>query len=209
MREHGGGAAGSGAWGIIGFLVVFLGVSGVFLPWLGEAVAAGEGQGLVIVSDRLEVDDKKHEVLFSGKVRAEEKGLLLTAERMTVHYDSTRSRQGSRNRVQRILAQGGVRFAHGRHRGSGDEALYRMQDGTVELKGIQGMARVERGEDVLEGKRILVYLDAERRVTRVSVLGEEGKRVSARISPDGEVVQGLSGGSATGSPKSRGEGAGE
>lgn len=154
------------------------------------ALAETGAGGFVITSDRLEMDETTRTAVFVGSVRAEEKNLRLSADKMTVDYH--RKAHGSHKRL--LGAQGGVDTIHavghvvlvqGKSRGVAGRMVYRVNARKLEMIGQAGNASILHGKDRLEGQRILLTLGADRRIVKVSVQGGQKKRVSARITPSG------------------------
>jgi lipopolysaccharide export system protein LptA len=139
----------------------------------------GKGQTIVIKSNRLEVDNKKRVVTFTGHVDARRGDLIINCEKMFVYYSGTMTDDPSQKgdlKIEKIVAVGEVRIT----RPSGglamaEEAVYYQQDEKVILT---GNPTVKQGEDVVEGSTITLYLREDRSV----VEGSDGKQVRAVIS---------------------------
>ena len=165
-------------------------------PILGTTVAlaatAQETEGLTITSDRMELDDKQQTAIFSGDVRAEEKRIRLTANKMTVTYQkggrrvATAQKTGVRGGVSRIRAEGRVVLLQGESRGTADEMIYQVESQTLEMLGQTQNATIHHGSDHLEGKRIFLTIGEDHAISKISVQGGEQRRVSARITPTEE-----------------------
>lgn len=155
-----------------------------------ETVAATQASprmlALSITSDRLEMDDKNQVAIFSGHVVADDGRMRLTSEKMTVRYDKRMKGNGG---VREVKAEGRVTIQQERDHGTADVALYQVDKRVVELIGNERDATVRRGDDQLTGKRILVTLNPQQRIDKVSVQGAENRRVSARITPSGVISQ--------------------
>lgn len=154
-------------------------------PWV-HAEPAQEKQPLVITSDRLEMDDKRHQATFSGHVLVVEGAMRMTAETMTVVYQQETKKKGNRTEVREVRAEGQVRLQDGVHQGSAGRAHYDTQRRTLELigGGKEPATIQSEGQNRLEGEKILLQLSQERRVEKVVAEGGEGGRVRARISPE-------------------------
>ncbi|MBF0285421.1 MAG: LptA/OstA family protein [Magnetococcales bacterium] len=179
-------------------------------PAQGKSKSKSEGKGkgaepgLEIDADRLEVDDNAHTATFTGRVEARQGGLKLTAQRMVIQYQvkGLAKSQGSPPAatapggseggpppvVQAVTASGGVTVSDEQYQGMGEGLVYSASGRTVELTGKP--ARMTRGGDRLEGERIRLHLDAQRRISRMEALGGTQKRVSARITPGGGLAPG-------------------
>ncbi|MBF0610140.1 MAG: hypothetical protein G8345_07855 [Magnetococcales bacterium] len=140
----------------------------------------GAASKLEIAADKLDMDERSRVATFSGNVQAHDQEMKLSAEKMVVRYfgDDNQANKGVRD----VKAEGNVVIRVGDREGRGDSAFYKVQENTMELTSNRGKATILRGDDRLEGKRIVLYLTKDRKIERVSVQGGEG-RVSARITP--------------------------
>lgn len=186
-------------WLCLGWVVAFPGffVPGVSVPPL---LAASGSSAFVITSDSLEMDDNAQVAVFTGDVRAEERQMQLTSDRMTVNYhrDTTglsAGKPGGRGGIDFIRAEGHVILLQGDTRGTAERMVYRVEDQTLEMLGIRRDASIRRGKDRLKGKKILLTLDSDRSISKVSVQGGDRRRVSARITPSGKTDVGATAGS--------------
>ncbi|MBF0339515.1 MAG: hypothetical protein HQL95_00960 [Magnetococcales bacterium] len=152
----------------------------------GPVLGAAQQAGLAITSDRLEMDDKSQVALFQGHVVADDGRMRITADRMTVHYDKKIKGKGG---VRDVKAEGQVVILQEKDRGTADVAYYQADKHTLDLVGNDKDATIRRGDDLLTGKRILLTLDENQRISKVAVQGGENRRVSARITPNGPLHQ--------------------
>ncbi|MEO5363354.1 MAG: hypothetical protein H7838_06990 [Magnetococcus sp. DMHC-8] len=154
---------------------------------VGQSAKSG---GLTITSDRMELDDKQQSAVFIGDVRAEEKRILLTADKMTVNYHkgprTQAQKTGNRAGVATIRAEGRVVLVQGDNRGTAEEMIYLVDKQTLEMLGHRQNAVIQHGADQLEGKRIFLTIGDDHTISRISVQGGEQRRVSARITPTEE-----------------------
>ncbi|MBF0417921.1 MAG: lipopolysaccharide transport periplasmic protein LptA [Magnetococcales bacterium] len=169
---------------LAGWMLALLAVTTSGAVMAAPATSASRMQALSITSDRLEMDDKNQVAIFSGHVVADDGRMRLNADRMTVRYDKRMKGNGG---VREVKAEGRVTIQQDRDHGTADVALYQVEKRVVELTGIERDATVRRGDDQLTGKRILVTLNTQQRIDKVSVQGGENRRVSARITPSGVV----------------------
>jgi len=174
--------AGGIAFGMGRWIVVVLVVMAVLV-----AKPSYGGGGLMVTSDALEMDQKKQVAVFSGNVVAEDGKMRLTSDKMTVNYVMKSQGTGGRGNVREVKADGNVSIYQGENHGMSQWAVYNVLNRTLELVGGEKNASINRGQDHLEGKRILLTLGSDLRIDRVSVQGGGKKRVSARISPSGRV----------------------
>ncbi|MEO5340003.1 MAG: LptA/OstA family protein [Magnetococcus sp. MYC-9] len=155
------------------------------------ATATDATGGLTITSERMELDDKKQVAVFAGDVRAEEKRMRLTADKMTVNYrkgdrPARLSPPGNRGGVAKILAEGHVVLVQGENHGTAEEMIYTVDKQTLEMLGHRENAAIYYGNDRLEGKRILLTIGDDHAISKIAVQGGEQRRVSARITPPEE-----------------------
>ena len=185
---------------------------GVFLlVVLQGALAFGQGAPdqkkdqeipLHITSLRLEADQAKRLITFSGQVKAQYGDAILYTEQLRVYYQSPEpktaadaEKSGAQSpltdlggeKIDRIEAEGQVRFVQEDKVATGQKAIYyRDQDKVVLLENPQ----VWRGENNLKGERITLYL----KDNRVVVESSPQQRVEAHLyqSPgEGPKVGGL------------------
>lgn len=165
------------------FYLLLMVFSLFFIP---STQAGTEKGGFTITSDRLEMDEKKKVAMFIGDVRAEEKQMRLAADKMTVYYFRSK-KKGHQGGVRQVEAQGHVTILQGESQGSAEQMIYKPGGQTLELYGQKKDAVIQHGEDLLSGKRIILTIDSNRVIQKVSVQGGGKKRrVSARIVPSSE-----------------------
>jgi lipopolysaccharide export system protein LptA len=132
-----------------------------------------------ISADRLDVDQDKQEATFSGNVKVEQGGLLLNADTLTVYYNARNT--GGRDMAQavrRIVADGqAVTVVYGQDTATGKQAVYDVQQASVELTG--GVVLV-RGGNTLKGDRLVFNLTTG----KVSLLSSGSERVRAQFTPN-------------------------
>lgn len=129
----------------------------------------------------IEVQDRADRVVLAGNVRVTQAGMTLTAARMTVAY----SRQGG-TEVNRLDATGGVVVTKGDERASGNVAIYDLDRRLITMVG--NVQLTQRGNR-LNGGRMVIDLSTG----RATVDGRGAAR-----GPDGNPIQGGTGGRVTG-----------
>lgn len=129
----------------------------------------------------IEVQDRADRVVLAGDVRVTQAGLTVTAPRMTVAY----TRQGGTD-VNRLDATGGVTVVKGDERASGNVAIYDLDRRLITMVG--NVELNQRGNH-LRGGRLVIDLNSG----RATVDGRGAAR-----GPDGNPVQGGTGGRVTG-----------
>ncbi|HEY0595517.1 LptA/OstA family protein [Sphingopyxis sp.] len=132
-------------------------------------------------ANSIEVQDRADRVIISGNVRVTQAGMTLTAARMTVAY----TRSGGTD-VNRLDATGGVVVTKGDERASGNVAIYDLDKRLITMVG--NVQLTQRGNN-LRGGRMVIDLNSG----RATVDGRGAAR-----GPDGNPVQGGTGGRVTG-----------
>jgi lipopolysaccharide export system protein LptA len=137
------------------------------------------GQSIVIKSDSLEIDNQKRLVTFTGNVDARTDDLIITCEKLFLHYTGSVQQDSSQTgsvKMDKVIAKGMVKIT--RPDGglaTADEAVYLQKDGKVILT---GKPQVKQGDDFVEGSIITLFLNEDRSI----VEGSDGKQVKAVIS---------------------------
>lgn len=156
--------------------VLCLSLCMLFAP--GVLFAAGDAQrqdrGPVnVTSDRLEADDVKQLLVFSGNAVAVQDDVTVYGDRLTVKYT------GEQREIQQVIAEGAVRILQGTRVATGTKAiLYQAEERIV----LSGSPKVTDGENSVEGDEITLYLKDKRSV----VTGGAGGRVNAVFTPKSE-----------------------
>lgn len=132
-------------------------------------------------ANSIEVQDRADRVVVSGNVRVTQAGLVLTAQRMTVAY----TRSGGTD-VNRLDATGGVTVVKGDETAKGNVAIYDLDRRLITMVG--NVELRQRGNH-LRGGRLVIDLTSG----RATVDGRGAAR-----GPDGNPVQGGTGGRVTG-----------
>ena len=129
----------------------------------------------------IEVQDRADRVVLAGNVRVTQAGLTVTAPRMTVAY----TRSGGTD-VNRLDATGGVTVVKGDETAKGNVAIYDLDRRLITMVG--NVELRQRGNN-LRGGRLVIDLYSG----RATVDGRGASR-----GPDGNAVQGGTGGRVTG-----------
>jgi lipopolysaccharide export system protein LptA len=132
-------------------------------------------------ANSIEVQDRADRVVVSGNVRVTQAGLVLTAQRMTVAY----TRSGGTD-VNRLDATGGVTVTKGDEVAKGNVAIYDLDRRLITMV---GNVELRQAGNRLSGGRLLIDLNTG----RATVDGRGAAR-----GPDGQAVQGGTGGRVTG-----------
>jgi lipopolysaccharide export system protein LptA len=151
---------------------------------------------LHIIAARLEADQKERLIIFSGQVKATYGDNILYAEQLRVYYEPPKSepkpaaapqekKEASPlgdlggEKINRIVAAGGVRFVQGDKVATGKEATYYRDREELVLT---GDPQVWSAENTLKGERIVFNL----KTNRVMVESSPRKRVEAHLYPSGK-----------------------
>jgi lipopolysaccharide export system protein LptA len=161
---------------------------------------------LHITAARLEADQKERLIIFSGQVKATYGDAILYADQLRVYYEPPASSPKPKagvptpekketsplgdlggEKINRVVASGGVRFVQGEKVATGREATYYRARKEVVLV---GDPQVWSAENTLKGERIIFNL----KTNRVLVESSAQKRVEAHLypaSPASGVAKGL------------------
>ena len=174
--------------GWIGAFCLLLLLGGGMTPataWAQGKKAVQKDLPLHITAARLEADQKQRLITFSGQVKATYGDNILYARQLSVYYEppAAGSKPGAAaqekkdtsplgdlggEKINRIVASGGVRFVQEDKVATGKEATYYRARQEVVLT---GNPPVWRGENSLKGERIVFNL----RTNKVTVLSSPAK----------------------------------
>ena len=147
-----------------------------------QALANHNGNAPVdMAANAIEVQDRADRVIVTGNVRVTQAGMTLTAPRMTIAY----TRSGGTD-INRIDATGGVVVTKGDEMAKGNVAIYDLDRRLITMVG--NVELRQRGNN-LRGGRLVIDLNSG----RATVDGRGAAR-----GPDGNPVQGGTGGRVTG-----------
>ncbi|MBI3077282.1 MAG: lipopolysaccharide transport periplasmic protein LptA [Deltaproteobacteria bacterium] len=157
---------------MLGLSLALLLVSGPGWPQ-GKAPAKRGGersQPITVIADRLEADDRRRIITFTGNVIAKQADLVLTADVLTATYE------GRQRDLRELNARGNVKIVQENKVAVADRAVFYNDERKIVLT---GNARIWQERDVVSGDRITVYLNEETSV----VEGSRAKRVEAVLHP--------------------------
>ncbi len=116
-------------------------------------------QPIEISADSLEVEQEQQVATFAGNVDAVQGDLVLSADKLRVHYEGKDSAvgiaAGSGNRIRRIDAEGNVIIASPEETAEGKQGTYDVRGKLVVL---EGEVVLTRGENVIRGERLVMDL---------------------------------------------------
>jgi len=146
---------------------------------------------LQITAAQLEADQDRHLILFKGQVKAVYGDAILYADQLRVIYKPQKPKPPKPEaaltgqspsplgdlggeKLDRIEAQGNVRFVQGERVATAQEAIYYKDREEIVLT---GRPQVWRGDNLLKGERLVVHLDTR----KVLVEGSPKQRVEALL----------------------------
>ena len=135
---------------------------------------------IVINPNRLEVDNQRKMITFSGDVDAKRDDFTMTCQKMVLYYIEEAAEAASEKqelRIDRIVAMGQVKItrAEGGSATAENATYYQSEEKIV----LTGNPMVKQGDDFVEGSTITLFLKEDRSI----VEGSKGKRARAVLSP--------------------------
>ena len=144
---------------------------------------AHKGGPINIEADRMESNQEKNIVYFSGNVEARQGDLTILADNMTVHYTNVAGGKEkdipSVQAVENIVSEGNVRMKRENWTASSDHMEYHERERKVILT---GNTKVWQNNNMVTGDRIELYLDEGRSVVERGTESQE--RVKAFFYPE-------------------------
>lgn len=119
---------------------------------LGQSLNLSERE-LEVTAEMLEVDQTSGASMFSGNVLVLQGEMRIAAERLRIEYSP--ATEGERQRIDRLVAEGGVTMVTPAEAVEGQSAVYSLSDQTLEM---QGDVVLVQGANVLSGQRLRVDL---------------------------------------------------
>lgn len=130
-----------------------------------------------IVSDSLEVRQAEGKAIFTGEVVAEQGTLKLTADRLTVSYETGEAARET-GEIRHMRAEGNVFLSNGSETARGAWADYDIPAGTMRMG---GDVVLTQGENAISGEQLVINLDQG--TGRME--GAGGGRVKSVFTPSG------------------------
>ncbi|MEX1146757.1 MAG: LptA/OstA family protein [Sphingomonadales bacterium] len=141
-------------------MAVLTGVTTVVLAQSDVSALGGHDfrRAIDISADRLEVRTEDNRAIFEGSVEAVQEDLRLKADRVVVHYQTTRAlgSSGSAPTIARIDVAGRVNLVSPSETVNSEWGVYDLDERLITLGG--GVI-LERGDVKVEGDRLVVNLD--------------------------------------------------
>jgi len=154
----------------------FLGLAVVLLSPLSlvaEQTPEPVDEPIRITAERLEADENKHTVIFSGGVQARRADMVIYADKMTLHYEA-----GEDQKVDRVEIDGRLRIVQEDRIATADRGVFHSNEGRIILS---GNAEVHQDGNSILGDEIEYYLDEARSVVK----SQPDSRVNAVFSTGG------------------------
>jgi lipopolysaccharide export system protein LptA len=128
-----------------------------------------------VSADRIEVQDRADRAMFAGNVHVKQDELSLDTERLTVAYSNERGVQ-----IRRLDAAGGVVVRSPSETAKGDFGIYDLDRKLITLI---GAVQLNRGDNQVNGSRLVIDLDSGRAVIDGGPPGvnQSGGRVSGHF----------------------------
>jgi len=112
-------------------------------------------QPIEITADSLEVEQEAQRAIFTGAVDVIQGEIRLNADRLIVYYRDQQAAE--ENAIYRIDVEGNVRFATPTETAEGDNGVYDVDGGTIELVG--EVVLTSGQEAVIRGDRLIMDLN--------------------------------------------------
>ena len=136
---------------------------------------------IIITSNTFEVDDSQSIVIFSGAVEAEMDEFTMTCGKMVVYYQRQSGKDESQDanaNIDRIVATGAVKIIQkDGGMATAEKATYFQNDEKIILT---GKPVVKRGNNIVEGSNITVFIKENRSI----VEGSEDSKARAVLHPN-------------------------
>ena len=123
-----------------------------------------------VTANRLQADDNKQVLVFSGDAVATQEDVTIHADRLIIQYT------GEKREIEQLIAEGHVRITQQDKVATGDRAVFYQREERIVLT---GAAQVTQGENSVKGQEITLFLKDQRSI----VTAGEGGRVKAVFTP--------------------------
>ncbi|MFQ5904148.1 MAG: lipopolysaccharide transport periplasmic protein LptA [Candidatus Binatia bacterium] len=143
---------------------------------VGTAFQTSKKDPIFITSDRMEVDQKKNTITYSGRVVTLQGKMTMRSEVLTAYYNP------DMKQLKKVVAKGKVHVTQGDRVATGRKAVF---DGRAQTITLTGNPVVRQGNSQVSGSRITFYIAQDRAV----VEGGTRQRVKATIFPEDLVRQ--------------------
>ena len=146
------------------------------LPVLAEndSQPVAENDLIRVSAERLEADDASRSVVFTGKVKARQAGMVVYADKMTLYYSADEAKEAKE--VDRVEIDGKLRIVQDDRIATADRGIFLNRQGRVLLS---GHAEVHQAGNSVVGDEIVYYLNESRSVVK----SQPDSRVNAVFHP--------------------------
>ncbi len=128
-----------------------------------------------VISNRLDADNKKHLITFSGHVVVKRSTLTLTCDRLDVYYSQ------KAGQIDKIVSAGHVIIRQPPKSATCDKAIFIQKNNKVVLL---GHPILSEGKNKVTGEKVTFFLDSEKTI----IEGGKKRRVTTTISPKSGAV---------------------
>lgn len=136
----------------------------------GGVFGANKREPIFITSDRMEVDQKKQTITYTGRVVAQQGDLIMKSQVLTANYNA------DMKALNEVVAEGQVQVTQGDRVATGTKAVFDDKNQTIILT---GDPVVRQGNSQVSGSRITFFVEQER-----AVVEGGSQRVKATIFPE-------------------------
>jgi len=151
----------------------------VLFPYYSYGKAAGlestkpqadAAETITINSDRMELDQKKNTVIYSGNVVTVRGSVIMKSDTLTATFNP------EMKRLSAVVAEGNLEVTQGDRIATGAKAVFNSEDNSVV---ITGDPVIRQGNSQISGCRIIMFINEDR-----GVVDGGCQRVKAVIFPD-------------------------
>lgn len=131
---------------------------------------ANKKEPIVVTSDRMELDQRRNTITYTGRVAAQQGATTLNSQVLTAYYDP------EMKGLREVIAEGQVQVTQGERVATGSKAIFSDRDQTITLT---GNPVVRQGNSRVSGARIIFFIEQDR-----AVVEGGAQRVRATIYPE-------------------------
>jgi lipopolysaccharide export system protein LptA len=144
--------------------------------WADDPQRQPPSSPIEITADMMVTDSQAHAAIFSGNVTATQGEYRLTADKLTIFYNSGGDAVSTtENDIKRLEAQGHVQIMFDNKLAVSNQAVYIIRERKLVLEGPG--SKVVSGQDEITGSKITFYRDDG----RMTLESDDGSRVKAVI----------------------------
>jgi len=128
-----------------------------------------------VTADRIELQDRANRAVFVGSVHVVQGNMTMDAARMTVAYRRAPT-PGADPEIQRIDASGGVTVVSPTEKARGNFGIYDLDRRLITLI---GSVTLNRGDNIVNGARLMIDLNTGRSTVDGNAVGGGGATTSS------------------------------